>query len=55
MAVNRSDAAIGAGYPLGFHKPETDGFRTPKGLNRNVVEMISEFKNEPKWMRQYRL
>src|SRR6185369_3113697 len=55
MSDMRSDAKVRAGYPMGFHKPETSGFRTPKGLNRGVVEAISEFKNEPKWMRQFRL
>jgi Fe-S cluster assembly protein SufB len=43
------------GYEFGFHKPEGTGFRTPRGLNRQVVEAISHFKNEPDWMRQFRL
>lgn len=43
------------GYEFGFHKPESAVFRTPKGLNRQVVESISHFKNEPDWMRQFRL
>ena len=43
------------GYEFGFHKPESSGFRTPRGLNRQVVEAISHFKNEPDWMRQFRL
>lgn len=42
-------------YKFGFHKPESTGFRTPRGLNRQVVEAISHFKNEPDWMRQFRL
>lgn len=42
-------------YKFGFHKPETAGFRTPKGLNRQVVEAIAHFKNEPEWMQQFRL
>lgn len=42
-------------YNLGFHKPESDIFRTPKGLNRETVETISHFKDEPLWMRQFRL
>lgn len=46
---------VKSGYPLGFHKPEAAGFRTPKGLSRQVVEMISEYKKEPHWMRQFRL
>jgi Fe-S cluster assembly protein SufB len=42
-------------YQFGFHKPETIAFRTPKGLNRTVVEAISHYKNEPDWMRAFRL
>ncbi len=43
------------GYQFGFHKPESSVFRTPRGLSRQVVEAISHFKNEPDWMRQFRL
>jgi len=43
------------GYEFGFHKPESSIFKTPRGLNRQVVESISHFKNEPDWMRQFRL
>ena len=35
--------------------PDTSVFKTPKGLSRQVVEAISHFKNEPDWMRQFRL
>lgn len=42
-------------YKFGFHKPEKAFFKTPKGLNKKVVEDISHFKNEPAWMRNYRL
>lgn len=42
-------------YKFGFHKPEAAVFKTPKGLSQNVVESISFFKNEPEWMRKYRL
>ncbi len=42
-------------YNLGFHKPESSVFRTPKGLRKDVIEAISHFKNEPEWMRQFRL
>jgi Fe-S cluster assembly protein SufB len=30
-------------------------FKAEKGLNRRVVEQISEMKNEPQWMRDFRL
>ncbi len=40
----------------GFHDPETDyPFKAPKGLTEGLVEQISEFKNEPQWMRDFRL
>ncbi len=41
---------------FGFSDPETGyAYKAPKGLNRGVVESISEYKNEPQWMRDYRL
>src|SRR6476660_7089375 len=30
-------------------------FRAQKGLNAEIVSQISEMKNEPDWMRQFRL
>ncbi len=42
-------------YKFGFYQPENDVVRTPKGLSREVVEMISRIKNEPLWMRNFRL
>ena len=41
---------------FGFHDPETGyAFKAPKGLSRELVEQISESKNEPAWMRDFRL
>lgn len=42
-------------YTMGFSKPENAVFKTPKGLNPKIVEAISGYKNEPFWMRQFRL
>jgi Fe-S cluster assembly protein SufB len=42
-------------YKWGFHDPEKYIYKSRKGLNREVVEMISSMKNEPEWMRAYRL
>src|SRR3954463_412743 len=39
----------------GFHDPENYLFKAPKGLTRELVEQISEFKNEPEWMLEFRL
>jgi Fe-S cluster assembly protein SufB len=42
-------------YIYGFHKPEKSSFKTPLGINKKVVEAISNYKNEPKWMKKFRL
>ncbi|MBV8748145.1 MAG: Fe-S cluster assembly protein SufB, partial [Candidatus Eremiobacteraeota bacterium] len=39
----------------GFHAPENYVFKSDKGLSREIVERISAMKNEPDWMRQFRL
>ena len=39
----------------GFHDAENYLFKAPKGLTRELVEKISEFKSEPQWMREFRL
>lgn len=38
----------------GFSDPEEYFMRAPKGLNHEVVEMISQLKKEPEWMRKFR-
>jgi Fe-S cluster assembly protein SufB len=41
---------------FGFHDPETGyAYKAPKGLSREVVESISDYKDEPEWMREFRL
>ncbi len=41
---------------FGFHDPETGySYKAPKGLSRELVESISEYKGEPQWMRDFRL
>jgi Fe-S cluster assembly protein SufB len=42
-------------YSPGFHMAENYAFKSEKGLNRKVVEQISEMKGEPDWMRKFRL
>ncbi len=39
----------------GFHDVENYMYKAPKGLSRQIVEKISEFKSEPLWMREFRL
>ena len=41
---------------FGFSDPETGyAYKAPKGLSREIVEQISEYKDEPQWMRDFRL
>ncbi|HEU0165619.1 MAG TPA: Fe-S cluster assembly protein SufB, partial [Thermomicrobiales bacterium] len=42
-------------YKYGFHDEEDYVFKSKKGLTRKVVEEISYMKNEPDWMRDFRL
>jgi len=42
-------------YSAGFHVPENYAYKSEKGLNRTIVEQISEMKGEPSWMRDRRL
>ena len=42
-------------YEFGFHDEEQARFKMPKGLSPEVVEAISELKQEPTWMRDLRL
>jgi Fe-S cluster assembly protein SufB len=40
---------------FGFHDAENYLYKAPKGINREIVAKISEFKSEPQWMRDFRL
>src|SRR3989441_7865257 len=42
-------------YQYGFHDDNTPVFKAKRGLSRTVVEEISHMKNEPDWMRKFRL
>jgi Fe-S cluster assembly protein SufB len=42
-------------YRHGFHDPENYVFKSDKGLTREIVERISAMKDEPAWMREFRL
>jgi Fe-S cluster assembly protein SufB len=54
MTSNAAD--IVTGYKFGWHDPEFKPVNTVrKGLDREVVAQISEMKNEPQWMRDFRL
>ncbi len=40
---------------FGFHDDEIAFFKSNKGLTEDVVNMISDMKDEPQWMREFRL
>lgn len=42
-------------YQYGFHDKDVSIFRTEKGLTPDVVKEISNIKEEPQWMLDYRL
>jgi Fe-S cluster assembly protein SufB len=48
-------AGIGNDYKYGFHDPENYVFKSERGLSTQAVEAISAHKNEPAWMRKFRL
>ena len=41
-------------YKYGF-STDIENIRSPKGLNKEVIEFISKIKKEPKWMLDWRL
>ena len=42
-------------YKYGFKDPEVYVFKSRKGLDRGIVEEISQMKGEPDWMLKFRL
>lgn len=47
---------INESYKYGFHESDAHyTFKARKGLDRRLVEQISDMKNEPDWMRAFRL
>ncbi len=59
MAVNLqapvSPSDLVEDYRHGFHDPENYVFKSAKGLTPEIVERISAMKDEPEWMRAFRL
>src|SRR5215210_343011 len=58
IAEQQALTGINADYKekFGFHDSETGyAFKAPKGLTPELVRQISEFKNEPQWMLDFRL
>ena len=57
MATARDVQALdGLGqYRYGFSDRDVSVYKAPKGLSREVVEHISQMKEEPEWMLDFRL
>ena len=41
-------------YKYGWHDPVSSVFTPKRGLSHEVVEEISQMKDEPEWMRKFR-
>jgi Fe-S cluster assembly protein SufB len=56
-AENAALRGINSDYTerYGFHDAENYLYKAPKGLSAELVAKISEFKDEPQWMREFRL
>ncbi len=52
--VTRSEIDINDDYKYGFSYPEKPVFKAEKGLSHELVEQISQMKEEPEWMREFR-
>ncbi len=57
MALTETEVVGGikGEYKYGFHDPEDYFFKSGRGLSHELVAAISEHKNEPQWMRDFRL
>jgi len=57
VAITEAEVVAGIGneYKYGFHDPEDYFFKSGRGLSHELVAAISEHKNEPDWMRKFRL
>ena len=42
-------------YKYGFHDKDVSIFRSKRGLTKEIVEEISNMKDEPQWMLDFRL
>jgi len=52
--VTRPEIDINDDYKYGFSYPEKPVFKAEKGLSHELVEQISQMKEEPEWMREFR-
>jgi len=45
---------IRADYEYGFHVDDAPVYKAPKGLSHDLIDVISDHKSEPDWMREFR-
>ena len=53
--MKEAAAQLPTNYEAGWHDDVDYVYRAERGLSQRIVEEISDFKNEPRWMRQFRL
>jgi len=51
---DRAELDINDDYKYGFHDPEKAVFKSQKGINHELLDQMSDMKDEPDWMRQFR-
>ena len=54
MTKESLDIREGYDQKFGFHVEERSAFKSRQGLDHNVIDQISDHKNEPDWMRAFR-
>jgi Fe-S cluster assembly protein SufB len=55
MTTTQAQQINAEGYKFGFHDDAAPAYKAERGLNSTIVAQISEMKNEPAWMREFRL
>lgn len=56
MTMNdQKNIPVSEEYQYGFNDGDVSVFKTPKGLNEDIIREISAIKQEPEWMLEYRL
>ena len=49
------ELGISKEYQYGFHDDVKPTFKSRKGLDEDVINQMCDIKEEPDWMREYRL
>ncbi len=56
MQKDKQAQLLDFGYEkYGFHDPESYVYKSPKGLSEKVIYQMSDWKEEPEWLREFRL